>query len=335
MSGRQDLNGPSSSGNAPHCEKLGSTPSGGQAVARHNRALLSSFLTRLDGFELEQFQSYDSTCGVCGEPHYGILDESLLTLPIQGIANFFRRRKGFDPDKTVRYGPGLAFSFGYNAYEVRMNIVRSGMFTREQLSGMLFNQHELEVNDYSFKKIRPPRCGCMFGGDSDQETLALLQSEGVPIMTQVEADRLIGNDPVRTGFRRRSPEARKRRSSRSASRVGTTVTVPSKGPTGAPCEVTLTFQDTTVLVSNSARKRRNRAKGARLRRLEVYNARREQIPVISRPKADHRKYWYFLRKTGSYYLSLDNPLEGDDNSGLRFQKTLRRKARKPTRGGYG
>lgn len=273
--------------------------------ARYDRLKLSTFIRTLDRTDIEQFAQYEGVCTECGTPFYGILDESLVILPIGGISAFFEKR----------HGRGLATSTGhvamvvsYSVYEMRMEIVRSGLYTREQLSKGLFTQHELEVNDRQFKAIRPKRCDCDFGESYVEDPLTG-EFTLVGGMTQVDEEMLVSG-PVRTGFRRRSPSAiKRRRRSKSPDSTKVLVTnahtpkeVKAKVHPSLRMEISqpveLRFESRIPL-----RKRRHRTR-AKPRSI-VHNEQR------GLPPKEKTKYWYFLRKNKRWKYSTHHPLPGD------------------------
>jgi len=174
---------------------------------------LEEAIVTLDTCEIEQFAQYDGVCELCQTPFYGILDESKCIIP-PGNACSLLKRVPLEQRKT---GEFTFFNFGYTAYEARQQIVRSGLYTRDQLKGVYpFNQHELEVNDRSFMNVRPRRCECDFGSPNlnDYEAELLRQfGEEPDTLTGVDEDFILGR-PVRTGFRLRSKEALRRRRNR-------------------------------------------------------------------------------------------------------------------------
>jgi hypothetical protein len=252
------------------------------------RPAWASYLGYLDSLEIQQFADYSGVCRKCSCPYYGILDESKLTLPMGADTTASMRTK------TIKFlGMGYhsrivlpsqgrtvpVLTEGMGDYEIRQRIVNSGVFTREQLSGAAFTQHELEVSEKQFSAIRPKRCDCDFGSEPDFDMPVEEAIENMDVYTHAETDFMSGK-PVRTGFRRRSPSARRRRRrSRSSSPnrddpkpiVGF-VCIPKVHPMAKghklgnvfPVEVTIHFKYTPESVGH--RKRYHRRHNARRRR---------------------------------------------------------------------
>jgi hypothetical protein len=257
----------------------------------------SGVIDHLDGLEIEQFAQYDGTCSMCGEPFYGILDESRLTFPMGNLRSV--RECTYYIPTTGQRVRGLR-----NVYEVRQEVVRSGVFSRTQLRGALFTQHELGVNDRAFLSIRPRRCGCDFGPwqdlDADSRS-ALLACGYVPPETEVETA-FVGGSPVRTGFRLRSREAIARRRSRSRG-----VEVKVHGPESSSDEkVRLKFHYRVPKHKGPrASKKKSHRRGGRP------TAKQSYTPVFRDgflPFSHERKYWYFTRTRGRFYRSQHRPI---------------------------
>jgi len=277
-------------------------------------------IERLCVAEIEGFASYDGVCPTCCTPYYGILDEGKLTIPIStgsSIKKFLTTRASLE---NVLH------------YEARMEIVRSGIWSREQLRGACFTQHELEVNDRAFLSTRPRRCDCDFGEyvddsltDYERAILAEFSSVEVPVMTDLESE-FVRNVPVRTGFRRRSPAALQRRSSRRSVSRGTVFEAFVPGGVNVPSEMSIPA--TTVVLKfgfipkarksaqfpkgnkkSPRRQRRSefRRKMRKVRARKCYPARVYDSP----PHPGDSKYWYFYRKRGSWAPSFHRPLQGD------------------------
>lgn len=272
----------------------------------------------LDSLDIEQFAQYDGICDICGTPFYGILDESKLIfvpgyLEKKVTPSFSYRRVGSDNHYEV--------DFEFNKYETRQLIVRSGLFSREQLSGLsLFTQHELEVNDKSFLHVRPKRCDCCFGSpELDDLELGILAefSDSVDALRLRDADLdFISGRPVRTGFRRRSAEAIRRRRKRgtvkdrivsdffeSVTREVIPIQVPlSRGTylgTVNPVPITLVFKTNLCLLSKPAGPKRT---DYRINKVASLN-RRNLFSSLSLREVNFKKYSYFLRKRGRFSIS--------------------------------
>jgi hypothetical protein len=290
------------------------------AFSRANLGRLRSFVRTLESEEVELFAQHEGVCDKCHSPYYGLFDESKSTLPLgQGLwYAVFRNTTGGrvifpDSGKVVPYttnwvGADPDLDSGYDpnrCYTIRQNIVRSGQWSREQLRGGLFTQHELEINDRSFINVRPKRCDCFFG-DEDEIDLA----SAIPILNETEVDLEFQTSPVRTGFRLRSKaalERRRHRRSRSSSpkphlivdcypRVPREFTVedpyllPQTGKS-----ISLKFPQIGILRKN-ARRRSPKPRVIKARYL---------------PPKEKSKYWYYYRTRGKWNYSLHHPLPGD------------------------
>jgi hypothetical protein len=129
----------------------------------------------------------------------------------------------------------------------------------------------------------------------------MLREAGVdiPIMTMVEEE-FISSNPVRTGHRRRSPEARARRRTKS--------NPPLVG--GVP-------RFNHRIGKNACRIRRKTRRSRRVERRKVHRKVQPERPIgpipgvtalFTAPIRSHTKYWYFLRKKGYYTLSVHHPM---------------------------
>lgn len=179
---------------------------------RRDREQLKKAVVMLDVVEIEQCAQYEDFCPTCNTPYYGILDEAKVTLPLYNVGKYLLKDIDVLDVELRKYPEGYRAEFEYSVYEIRMNIARSGLFTREQLRDLRMNEHELEVNEKSFYNIRPKRCDCDFGEATltDYELGLLRYATDPDIITDVEKDFILGK-PVRTGFRLRSKEAIRRR----------------------------------------------------------------------------------------------------------------------------
>jgi len=296
-------------------------------VTHKKRTKLFDTIRYLDTLEPEQFAQHDGICPVCNTPFYGILDESKLIF----VPGYLEKKvtPSYAFKKEDEHGP-LMVDFGFNLYETKQLIVRSGLFSREQLSGTsLFNQHELEVNDRSFLHVRPKRCDCCFGSpELDDLELGILAE----FSDSVDALRLDGPDldfvsgrPVRTGFRRRSAEAIRRRRKRGTRKDRTVadfiesvskeiVIIPVQMPqsrgtylgTVNPVPVTLSFKDSSCLLGKPKGPKRPDYRVNKVSKLNKQNL----FSKVSLKETNKRKYWYFLRKQGFFRISVHNHHKG-------------------------
>lgn len=258
-------------------------------------AYLRPLVDRLGDTVIDAVRVIDGTCGTCKEPYYGRLDEGKMTIPI-GLKwridpSYKKYLYGYDSSKGSMYS-----RFGRSAYEVRMEIVRSGIWSREQLRGARFTQHELEVNDRSYCRIRPRVCGCHYGeysNYSDAE-LEILQIAGVvPVMTEVEAEFVRGG-PVRTGFRLRSKKALEQRAAKKAAK-----------------KVVGTVNNTKVdPVGSVSRRNRQGTSRPRTPRQLARKARKPYFKEYIQGPYWYPQHWYFYRTRSCVYLSKHHPLKG-------------------------
>lgn len=283
------------------------------AFVESNRESLLDSLHQLDELEIEQFAQYDGVCHSCHSPYYGILDESKLTLPLGGVEAFFRR-----PVRGVAIASsssGTHYDVGYTSYEIRQSIVRSGLFSREQLSSVLrLNQHHLEVAEVSFRDIRPRRCECDFGESyTEDELLALaLMDDPITDLMPVEADFIAGK-PVRTGFRRRSPDARLRRRHRAKKAwlepVRVIRTIPIVHPKWVNDNLGVVNNTVLELVFNFLPPKSRQLHRSKPDKYKPALARKSPGGLIA-PIPGEKKYFYFLRKRRFCRLSAHHPLGG-------------------------
>lgn len=274
-------------------------------------------------------------CPTCGDATYGLLDEARVSLPFP--AGAFQGRTALCANllpmggggfHSGNMGPHAADGTRYHTYTPYMviqDIVRSGMFSDDQLlaaryercSSLYFSRHELEVNARAFKAIRPITCSCTGWGTPTMSDEGEEFNLPVDPGADVERDFVSGN-PVRTGFRLRSPEARKRRARRKKMRRSATVSpdhvlVSSSLPAPAEVYIHLTFKyiphdGDLRLYKSRVKVPKGTDKKPSFARASV---RRKLLPRRPRPLKEHTKYWYFLRKTGKFRLSEHHPLEGD------------------------
>jgi hypothetical protein len=281
----------------------------------------------LESEDIEQFVSYDTTCETCGEKHYGILDESKLIFPIGRVAPNLRLNFNVETFRSTPSGWFPTYS-GRTWYDVRQDIVRSGIYSRAQLTSVrectgVFTQHELEVNDQSFKDIRPRRCGCNFGTPSrdefSEEELRLiaefsLDDGAVSQITAVESRFVTGN-PVRTGFRRRSRDAIARRRAKRKGPARAPVTVECNAPSflgfEGPVSVELTFN--YIPKRDRDGLRRPSYRGVKKPLKLSYRQHIENWGFTSSPPTERkfRKYSYFFRRRKYWTLSKHHPLGGE------------------------
>jgi hypothetical protein len=275
---------------------------------RHaDKLAIRGLLDRLENTVVESTCEYEGTCSTCNGPYWGVFDEqkaALLHVPLglkwKLVPNFRDYILGYS--WQLGHGPQLFFA-SRSPYEIRMLICRSGVFTREQLRGGRFTEHELEVNDRAFRALRPPKCDCHYGAFADSAMAEFLAEAGIPsglfpdqeiTLSRADADFIAGK-PVRTGYRRRSLAAKIRRAginrcakAQNATIVATTEPPPERWTRGW-------------------RKNRHtpRTLGRKARR--PY---RRIYPLCAPSYKGHEKYWYFLRTRGSYYVSVHNPVRG-------------------------
>jgi len=131
--------------------------------------ILSNLILYLDDLEPIRQVTLEQECSSCGSS-IGELDESKLILVPKSLGGSlvkrFTRYDSLKQTTSTFIGadgifkvPALQGGATYlGSYEVRNAIVNSGIWSREQLSGQHFSQHELEVNDRSFYHIRPHLC---------------------------------------------------------------------------------------------------------------------------------------------------------------------------------
>jgi len=284
---------------------------------------LISLLGDIDNVEIEQFAQYSGCCDICNSPFYGILDESKLILPIGGVADRLVSFHGI----TVHVNHnGLLLPAtkgeGYlSQYEIRQDLVRSGIFTRDQLSKSgIFTEHELEVNDQSFLNIRPRRCDCNFGSEPElnDEELAILamceHDEQFGFETEVDKNFLSGK-PVRTGFRRRSrAKISERRQKRKCSKT-TTIFRIGRNSSGIKPDDFIELKFKFIVPRKRdwkvSRTKRYIYKPGTLSRNRIPLPKKEKLPDSYIRK--HPKYCYFRRKRGVAYASEHHPLGDEPN----------------------
>jgi len=271
---------------------------------RRRRVQRAAALDRLASVEVDQFADSDSgLCPKCGTPMYRLLDESKLSLPIENWNNALKRRMGI---VDVPYRVVLLSS-----YERTQEVVRSGLYGRSQLGDLLLTEHELEVAQHHFLEARPLRCDCDFGSEPEytEEDLAGFEEALIGVDKPMDAAFAATGVRVRTGFRRRSKAALARRRR------------PRKGTTPSVDRVVYTVEELVSLRPvNTGKLRLAQPKTrCRVRNRPPWSKRTERskpemayrrIYPAHKPRVGEKKYWYFLRKRGFYYLSVHHPTDG-------------------------
>jgi len=310
----------------------------------------------LDLDELEIVKEVDTglPCGACESP-LNEIDESLVTLiPKQlggSLVDFFTKWSslktrdtfiGADGPVTVRATVG-----GFPAidcYEIRHYLVKSGLFTRTQLSKYgLFSEHELEVNDRQFDHIRPHQCSCVDldlielddeswnlsqvpnydsewignadDGLSSAEVLAqLIGKKEVDVSDPPIDQEFVSGIPVRTGFRRRSKAASIRRKNKRRTsgtfNCSTKYKLLNVYPSLEVVDLKFLYRPRKgrdSVKSESLVKKRKRFGKTKPNHSLGYT--KVYIP-LSKVDNNRKKYAYFFRKRGEVYLSLHHPLPG-------------------------
>jgi len=301
---------------------------------RNSWKFFDQVLDRLDCSVIEQFCPYEGDCTVCGTKYYGILDESKLTLPIydnegkSGVKNFLKRKakavllagpepstrelNSRIPDRDMvpwsQYTPQMGYSYTRSVYECRMEIVRSGIYTREQLRGALFTQHELAVADRAFKDIRPRRCDCDFGpwedlDDASKEALVACGYEP-QIETAVESQ-FVGGNPVPTGLRRRSRDAHRRRKRNRSLSVVVEPLVRSL-PCNEGSKVELRFKNKPCAGKKESMRPRVKKTHRHRGCPTAKNGYKPSVSLENR-SIRYKQDAYFMRKNGFFYRSQHHP----------------------------
>jgi len=248
---------------------------------------------------------------------------------------------------TIRFGDGFTQSTYGNLtdYEICQSLIQTGIYSREQLGLSKLTQHELEVCEYRFAEVRPLRCNCHVVDTwvpTDEDLAFYLQwdlpeneyVEPYPVeaLTGLEQS-LVEGKIIRTGFRRRSPDAKRRRRLRwrFKHRAGYNcrIVIPKSVPgfpmqisDSAPVKLAFNF----IPFGRNSKQYKRTVKSIRSLRTEVKVQKsahkrvhyRLDKNLVVRPKIDpnppgfgQAKYWYFRRKRGYYYHSLHHPLDGD------------------------
>lgn len=316
------------------------------------RRLLKRLVFELEHVEIQRELDIGRDCPDCGKPLKGFFDEECLRgkpvpLSMKG-AGLYPYYFGKKMNRvTIRYGDGFTQSAQGNLtdYEIVQSIILTGLYNREQLGLSKLTQHELEVCERRFAEVRPPYCGCHVVDTwvpTDEDLEFYLQwdlpeneyVEKYPVegLTAVEQS-LVDGKGVRTGFRRRSPDAKRRRRLqwRSKRRASYNSRIVEPKPLEGfpmqdvnPAKIELKFN--FIPFGRNSRQYKRTAKEIRSIRSEVKVQKsvhktvhyRLDRNLVVRPKIDPRppkpnqaKYWYFRRKRGYYYHSLHHPLDGD------------------------
>jgi len=317
---------------------------------RPNLRQIRDWLIHLDNSQILQTirlkSSMQVRCPACHTENFGqVLDESKILLPFP--AGAFHGRTdlvhhvypgNFGSIVTSRTGPHVVTPgpFGteplptgrylsHTPYELKMDIVRSGLFTEEQLRGAngqynrWLSRHEIEVSATAFKLVRPVTCitcrniplsglsphwGVLYNRAAHDFPARLGE---LPRLHTVD-DLHVAGEGIRTGFRIRSRSARLRRRYRSVKKQTIYCL-------HGDCLLDRSLAIPVVLLYTPPRRSypeklsdwaRNKAR--RYRRTHIsYRGRY----VATRPMGHHRKYWYFLRKRGTFYVSKHHPY-GDE-----------------------
>jgi len=290
-------------------------PSDSYVPPRQRDGPIKDFVDSLENKVIEATASYPGQCPTCNSPYWGVLDQKKASeygIPLGPKWKVVHNYRDYIYRRGVHRPPGKEqfITILPSPYEVRMQIVRSGLFTREQLRQGLFNQHELEISERAFRSIRPRVCDCSYGEPSDDAMAAFLAEAGLdpsfleedhPLETEVETAFLAGV-PVRTGFRRRSPESRVRRAVRRKQRLlekNLSPKIPTK-----PVDVG------AMAPPGKAKKRRQPRTARQMARKARRPYRKTYVSALPCHSGRFNKYWYFLRTRGRVYLSIHNPIRG-------------------------
>jgi len=239
---------------------------------RNNMELFMLHVDWLDQQEPDQIRGIAGSCPNCSESYYGLLDEGRLSLPLGGLRRYIDRRPSA-------------------VYFLRMEVVRSGIWSREQLRGALYTQHELGVCERAYRSIRPRVCGCDFGDPSNysEADLEALRSAGIDLEFTAPEKAFLAGKVVPTGFRRRSPGAMERRNKRIKRDPIPVEKVPRKVAHKQQLP--------------DANLRRHRPRTDRELRRKAWKQERQRLQFINGPYKEDR-YWYFFRTRGKVYLSV-------------------------------
>jgi len=128
----------------------------------------------------------EGECPDCGCPRHGHLDEARLKIVPGSLTRIFTAKQRF------AYLFGRDFKHRVNTvqrigvYPMKQAIVKSGLFTEQQLKGCRFNQHELELNAQAFRDVRPFKCECNLDLTSRMKVRWLISSQGlIPVETSL------------------------------------------------------------------------------------------------------------------------------------------------------
>jgi hypothetical protein len=294
---------------------------------RRDREQLKKAVVMLDVVEIEQCAQYTGLCPVCNTPYYGILDEAKVTLPLYNVGKYLLRDIDVLDVEVRKYPDGYRAEFEYSVYEIRMNIARSGLFTREQLRDLRMTEHELEVNERSFYNIRPKRCDCDFGEATltDYETSLLRYATDPDVITDVEKDFILGK-PVRTGFRLRSKEAIRLRRRKWALKQAPTLVPffePVREVIPTPHPEVIKFLPVLGVVNEAPIKLSFKTDLCLRPKNRIIRAAHpkfggKKASFISKkslssspPKGSNKKYCYFFRKMACWRPSAHHPKDGE------------------------
>jgi len=283
-------------------------------------------------------------CDVCYDRVFGELDEARFQF-VPG--NLFRKWStpysntfliGYGTDREKHLSVGQYPS----EYQMRQLIVKSGLYTREQLSSKRFNQHELELSEESFLFARSEikRCGCTpvgwghftYEGEERAPSPELASPEAIQEVIRQEVedewtayrghlkvrpakvrrnstshveDRFIETGKTtRTGFRKRSPGARLRRAEK-RKRSSTREVFPEPHPVALGTGLFTVNPDAKVKLVFKY------STICTSPRKPLSEAKRRRLLARSRndlqDRPDRRmsnKSFYFLRKRGVFYHSV-------------------------------
>jgi hypothetical protein len=271
---------------------------------RHRRMRRWAAIDRLASVEIQQFAEGTGVCPVCGTETYRLLDESKISLPLEGYVESLHSRQGRNVPFRVLLN---------NAYEATQDVVRSGLFSRDQLGDLHLTEHELEVAQGHFLTSRPVRCDCHFGSEPEysEYELALLASQQVGEMTPMDAVFASTGVRPRTGFRRRSKSAIARRRQRFRESRACRTDAHVVPVIRYSIEALLQMRPNKVALRKLPQpKRRCRVKSVPPWVVRKRNSMAYVVPLLP-PRKHHKKYWYFLRRRGYYYFSRHHPY-GDE-----------------------
>jgi hypothetical protein len=192
-----------------------------------------------------------------------------------------------------------------NAYERTQEVCRSGLYGRSNLGDLLLTEHELEVAEHHFLEARPERCDCDFGSEPEYSELELAAFDEALIGLDKPMDAAFAATGVRvrTGFRRRSKAAIARR--RQIRRK------PEK-----PDLIRYEIGELLSLRPLVVEKLRLPQPKTRCRVVNrpPWDKRTKKVYFrmypTEAPRKGEKKYWYFFRKRGLYYLSVHHPIDG-------------------------